>query len=209
MRTKQNVIGEKYGRMLVIKELDGIRYGKKIDRVVLCKCDCSNEKVVRLGNLRSGNVQSCGCITIENRKSERTHGMTGTKEYKAWQSIHQRCFNENDCNYKYYGARGIGVCERWMSSVNFLEDMGRCPSKTHSIERRDNDENYCPENCKWATKKEQANNRRNTRSLEFKGVTMSVSEWAGFLELKVSTLFSRLDKGWSTHKALTTKTILT
>jgi len=117
----------------------------------------------------------------------------------------ERCLNSSLPNYKYYGARGIRVCDRWLHSFEkFFEDMGPRPSPRHTIERRDNDGDYTPENCYWATWSQQARNRRNNRVVTFNGDTKILSEWADAAGIPVNTLHNRLSRGWSVARALTT-----
>lgn len=130
-----------------------------------CVCDCGKETIVRTGSLESGNTKSCGCLMMERiLEAVSTHGMAYTKEYRCWQSIRDRCYNKSFANYKHYGGRGIKVCDRWLESFeNFYEDMGDKPSKKHSIDRINNDGNYHPDNCRWATDYEQAINKRGNK----------------------------------------------
>lgn len=137
----------------------------------------------------------------------RTHGYAcrvggKSKTYRTWQYMKKRCFNKNDTNYKNYGGRGITVCVRWMMFENFLEDMGEMPIG-HSLDRfPNNDGNYEPSNCRWATKKQQSQNTRRTRLVTFDGVTMCIKEWATTIGISPKTLTSRINAGWKMSRAL-------
>ena len=172
-----------------------------------CKCSCGNTKTVRANNLKSGRSKSCGCLSREvSKKLNTTHGQTGTKLYYVWMCMLQRCFNPKNKKYPRYGGRGITVCDRWKNSFeNFLEDMGERPSTDHSIEREDNDGNYCPENCVWATLKEQSRNKSVTHLLTYDGRTKCLTDWAKEMGLLQVTLHNRIRRyKWSIEKALTT-----
>lgn len=134
----------------------------------------------------------------------KTHKQSNTEEYKIWKDMRKRCNNKNCKAYKYYGERGINVCNRWNDYVNFISDMGKRPGKEYSIDRRDNDKGYCPENCYWATKIEQMNNRSNSVFLEFNNKNMSISQWSRELNIDKKTLYSRYENGWDTEKILLT-----
>lgn len=132
-------------------------------------CSCGNKKEIRESHVRSGDTTSCGCI----KKQPKTHGNTGTPTYNSWLSAKGRCLNKNNTAYPDYGGRGITFCTSWQYSFeNFLEDMGERPSANHSLDRIDNSKGYCKSNCRWATKKQQANNRRKrSGSTQYHGVT--------------------------------------
>lgn len=190
-RTKQN---DRHSRLVAIEHVKGMpgQFWK-------FKCDCGNEHIAASKLVRSGNTQSCGCLKYENskRQNRRTHGRSYTPEHRAWASIKSRCYNERSDDYARYGGRGIKVCDRWVDSFElFFLDMGMRPSPGHSIDRYpDNDGNYEPSNCRWATVKEQANNRHNSRFIEVNGKKLPLKEAAVELGIKYQTLFWRLKHG--------------
>jgi hypothetical protein len=124
---------------------------------------------------------------------------------QSWKNMLRRCFSPKSRDYARYGARGITVCDRWRESFEaFISDMGPRPSRLHSIDRIDNDGPYCPENCRWATKVEQASNRRTNQKITFRGETLTVHEWSRRTGLKAPALYWRLHAGWDAEKTLTT-----
>ena len=127
----------------------------------------------------------------------------GSREYHCYNAMRARCHNPKTPHFSRYGARGISVCDRWRDSfLAFLEDMGRCPSPQHSIDRIDNDGNYEPGNCRWATATEQANNRTTSKFITHHGMTMTQAQWARRIGIKQSTLHARLKTGWTVDRAL-------
>ena len=132
------------------------------------------------------------------------HGMSYSSEYKSWQGSKNRCLNINHRQYPDYGARGITVCDRWLNFKNFLADMGLKPSPKHSLDRIDNDGDYCPENCRWATPKEQANNKRNNQIIKIEGKTLNIIQWEEKQGFNSGIIYSRLIDGWSEFDAVMT-----
>jgi hypothetical protein len=172
----------------------------------LCLCECGKEKVITASNLRHGRATSCGCRTTENSvRATRTHGESGkSAEYIAWIAMKARCYDHNTVHWNRYGGRGITVCAEWISSFEtFLIDMGRKPSARHSLDRKDVNGNYCPENCAWATNAEQALHRSDNRFISAFGKTCTIKEWEAIVKIKSSTIIGRLRRGWSTEDALT------
>lgn len=167
---KIKIIGHRFGRMVVSSEAAGRRDAAgALRRYFNLRCDCGGHACVKGNDLRSGLTRSCGCLQAESRVySNLRHGESRkSREYGIWTGMLSRCRNPNASGYSRYGGRGISVCQRWTGGDGkvtgyecFLADIGRCPSPTHSIDRIDNDGNYEPGNCRWATPKEQARHRK-------------------------------------------------
>lgn len=171
----------------------------------LCQCDCGNQVLVGVSRLNNGHTQSCGCLQKERASQAKfKHGQSNSRMQIVWSGMKARCYYPRHKQFADYGGRGITVCERWRDSfLNFIADMGECP-KGMSIERIDNNGNYEPSNCRWATQREQCANTRRTRNLTFRGETMCVSAWARRLGCVSGSIISRLRYGWTPEKILTT-----
>jgi hypothetical protein len=202
--------GQRFGRLTVLAR---VANGKGGNARWLCRCNCGNEREILAGHLKSGDSRSCGCLQRElvslrlfrhGHRRIRKDGRGQSTTYLSWNAMRERCYNRNYHAYARYGGRGISVCDRWLGSFeDFLADMGeRPPGKT--IDRRDNDGNYEPENCFWATKAEQARNKRSNRWITFQGEARCLAEWAELFNVRYNTLRMRLSRGWTLQCALTT-----
>lgn len=181
LEDRYDLKGMKFGYWDVIRREDN----RSQSSYWLCRCECGNEKIIAANSLRLGMSKSCGCKKGTLISKNRTrHGDVNSKEYGAWSMIKGRCYNPKNNRYKSYGARGIKMCDRWLNSYsNFLEDMGRCPSIELSLDRINNDLNYCKDNCRWATDYEQMNNTTRNTHIEYKGERLTVSQWAKKINL--------------------------
>ena len=185
------------------------------------RCECGVEKAMRSDAFVGGKAKSCGChsrYAPGHPPTTRTHGQSRTATYRAWKKMRDRCQNEKDRQYSYYGGRGIYVCRRWDTSAEaFLDDMGLRPSPSLSIDRMNNSGGYtcgkhelcddcreknAPANCRWATDREQAQNKRNNRNIEAFGETHCVTEWSRRLSIDTQVLFGRLNRGYTLEQAI-------
>lgn len=196
---KEDVIGNVYGQLTVLDELD--QAGRS--RRVLCRCSCGVEKPFYLGNLRKGYTTSCGCHRRKVSGSRlTTHGAYGTPTHDAWRRMIHRCYNKSNRQFKDYGGRGISVCERWRANYPaFLYDMGEIPEGM-SLDRIDTDGNYELSNCRWATSKQQNRNRRNNRIITAFGISRCMSEWAEVTGITVGAIHSRIKRRWTAERAV-------
>jgi hypothetical protein len=196
---RSNLTGRQFGRLTVLKFVD---YRHKNSRW-LCLCVCGNKRVVSRSDLGRGS-KSCGCWRTEISTARvQSHGLTDTSEHYTWRSMIQRTTNPRNKRFADYGGRGITVCDRWRSFENFYADMGPKPTPSHQIDRIRNEGNYEPGNCRWATKTEQARNKRTNRVIEFNGQFLTLAAWSEISGIKYTTIRNRLDRGWSIADALT------
>lgn len=200
-----HLIGHKHNRLTVMdvcrRQISG-----QTRTFLECRCDCGNTCFIQSYIINTDLIKSCGCYNSEqSSKRSFKDGRAGTSEFYIYNAMRQRCLNTKNRNYKYYGGRGIKISSDWLVDFsNFLVDMGKRPSKNHSIERIDNNGDYCKENCKWATIKEQGNNKRTTRFIEFNGERLTISQWSERTSLSCDLLSSRILRNWPTELLLTT-----
>lgn len=203
-RKFSDLVGKKYGRLVVIEFVCQNRHGKSMWK---CQCECGNTSVVLGTRLTSGHTKSCGCYNADMSKDRvTTHGMSKTRLYSIWKDMLKRCNYENATNYTNYGGKGIRVCDEWYDFERFRDWAivhGYLDSLT--IDRIDNSSGYNPENCRWVDMKVQERNTSRNRVLTFAGETHCMMEWAEKLGINYRTLQNRLNLyGWSIERALTT-----
>jgi len=190
MPKKNDLTGQRFGRLTILQTTGKDKHGNYL---WLARCDCGNEATVISTAIKSGRTRSCGCLLLERvtKHGECSKIKGTTREYKAWAGMKCRCFYKKAPNYKNYGARGIKICDNWMDFKNFLKDMGRCPPGL-TIERKDNNGDYSPENCIWASAGVQARNRRTNRLLSKGKVTMCLQDWSELLNIPATTLIRKI-----------------
>ena len=201
-RERIDLTGMRFGKLTVLSFSHADKSGKAM---WLCQCDCGNKKIIASGNLRSGNSKSCGCLHKEMLTQRMlTHGETGGRLYWIWHGMKARCLNPKEPAYKHYGKRGIMVCNEWKNSFEAFRDWAIANGYANNltIDRIDNNGNYEPSNCRWATAKEQANNKRSSYYITYCGKTQTIKQWADELGINYYTLHSRIvRRGWSVEKA--------
>lgn len=160
-----------------------------------CRCDCGNETLVPTSHLKNGNTKSCGCLRKRIASNMfLKHGHSNDSTYKSWQAMKNRCTNSFTPDYKYYGGRGIKLDNSWYNFQNFIKDMGEKPTPQHTIERIDNNKGYNKQNCKWATRLEQAQNTSFNRKFIFNGENLTMSEIARRTNIPYDTLRFRINR---------------
>lgn len=199
-KVKEISVGDRFTNLVTIER---VRLDGRNGYFWKCRCDCGTEKIVYSGHLKNGTTRGCGCL--QGGSHNRTHGLSQSPEYKAWDNARSRCYSEKNRKYPRYGGRGISMCDEWRASFSsFIKDMGLKPSKKHTLERNDSNGNYEPSNCRWAIPIEQNRNRPSyNRYVRLNGVLITVSEASEITGLKHATIISRLSMGWSDEDALT------
>lgn len=195
--------------LTAVRAAPDVLQGERAHSRWVCLCDCGKETIVRTTNLRA--TKSCGCIKSEStRKTHYKHGHTAnyeyTREYIAWCGMLSRCYNKNDKGYHNYGGRGISVCDRWRGSFkSFFADVGERPVGDYSLDRINNDGDYEPSNVRWATRRQQSRNRRDTRLITIDGRTQCVLDWCREYSTKDKVVYERINRrGWDPIEAITT-----
>lgn len=197
--TFKDISGQRFGRLLATRYL-GRENGQSFWE---CLCDCGNICKRRTSHIKSGASSSCGCYNKEIMATRfKTHGLSNHPIRKVHNAMMNRCGNFKNKSYKYYGGRGICVCDRWCNFKNFYDDMVSGYSPGLTIERINVDGNYEPINCYWATRAEQSRNRTDNVFIEFNGERMVMADWAKKIGVKKATLWARLKMGWSIERAL-------
>jgi len=193
----KDITGQKFGRLMVIRHV-----GRDKNNYALweCKCDCGNVIVTTGHNLRGGNTKSCGCSSRDrirewNYTVKRKHGGRDTKLFHIWSGMKTRCYNPHAINYKDYGAKGVTICDEWLTDFAKFRDWAMSNGYSHelTIDRIDYNGNYEPNNCRWCTTKEQNRNRRSNKMITYKGETHCIADWADIIGMKYSILQRRLN----------------
>jgi hypothetical protein len=200
MAAVKYIVGQRFHFLTYLRDAPSGRLRKAV-----FLCDCGNEVVAYIGNVKRGNTKSCGCFRRENSATMATvHGRANISDraYASWVHMRGRCLTPTDPKYPDYGGRGIKICERWMEFENFLEDMGEPPPGLTIDRYPDNDGDYEPGNCRWATPEEQANNRRSSRFVELGGERLTIAEWSRRTGIDHRILQRRIASGVSPEIAL-------
>lgn len=195
--------GMTFDRLKVIKRVEN---DKHKNSMWLCQCVCGETRVVRGSHLTGKNTRSCGCLDREIvAKNSVKHGMRYTRIYNIWRKMKERCLNRNSDNYRYYGARGVKVCDEWMSFSGFYEWSKISGYRDDlTIDRINVFGNYCPSNCRWATMQEQNNNTTRNHTITIGMETRTIQGWADEVGISRSTILARLQNGWSPEDAVLT-----
>lgn len=211
MSARPKDLTDKHFERLIPKKIIG--KDSRGNYIWYCECSCGNTVNVTATALITGRKKSCGCLRRENAKekiekaidSTRTHGKSNTRLYHIWKDMIRRTINPNRSNYKRYGGRGIEVCSEWKTSFESFYNwsMKNGYNDTLSIDRKDNNKGYSPDNCQWTNKTEQANNKASNRKITYRGETKTVAEWSKITGIPYTKLMYRINAGWNIEKAFT------
>ena len=200
MSAKKDMIGKKFGLLTVLKEVEERNTRGLV--CYFCKCDCGNKIVVCGRDMTRGHTLSCGCLHKEYaRKRFLKHGGHGERLYSIWKGMHSRCSAKDTPYYKHYGGKGVKVCDAWNEYLPFKEwALSHGYAETLTLDRIDVNGDYCPQNCRWLTMKEQGNNRTSNHRITYKGETKTISQWADHFGLSYGAMSARVYNGWSMER---------
>lgn len=202
-----DLTGNRFGRLVVTGRAENhVQPNGTFKTQWRCLCDCGNVVIAQGMNLKNGHIKSCGCYSRDN-PSHRKHGMHGSRLYEVWKHIKQRCYDKGDKGYKNYGGRGIRICNEWANDFASFHDWAIANGYRDdlTIDRIDNDGDYCPENCRWVTTKVQDNNKRNNRNITYNGKTQTLAQWCEELKMEYGLVWNRLYVlGWDVNRAFET-----
>lgn len=213
------MIGKKYGNLYVSNfAYEKPVFDQKRNRVskrlyfVKCRCDCGNEKIINAETIRRHQVISCGCSIKQRLKSglHIKHGQTNTRLYRIWCKMKNRCYDSKCADFQYWGGKDIKLCSEWKNNFNNFYDwaMNNGYKENLTIDRIDGNKDYCPDNCRWATPKEQANNTKRNRLIFYKNQTKTLAQWCDFFGMRYGLIRDRIDRyHWTFDKAITTKVL--
>ncbi len=196
-----NLIGKRIGNLTIVGRTTSSKHGESR---WICRCSCGGDIILTYRQVKNGRIKNCGCIPTPH--FNKTHGFSNTALYNHWKMMIYRCENPNNRAYKYYGQRGIKVCDEWHDFLTFKKWVDSTkPDGDYTIDRIDNNKGYSPDNCRWATKKEQSNNRRSNREFKYNGETHNLMEWSEILGFNYKRVHNRIYKlGWEFEKAVET-----
>lgn len=203
---KNNISGCRFGKLIVMKRAQNTKDGKT---QWLCQCDCGNSKIIRKSDLITGKTKSCGCLRKEITKNlgfnNKTHGKTNTRIYRIWQAMKSRCYYKKNIQYQNYGERGIKICDEWLDKgngfINFYNWAINNGYKDNlTIDRRNVNGNYEPNNCRWTSMKTQENNRRNNHKINYDNKNYTVSQLSKKINIPKATLLWRINNGWNENE---------
>ena len=191
-----DLTGKRFGRLVVLRRVQNKKHGKGHVPAWYCLCDCGNATIVAGAHLRDGKTRSCWCLRGEK------HGKHGSRIYRIWRGMIQRCETPQNASYKNYALRGITVCQKWRESFSaFYADMGDCPSG-YELDRIDNSLGYFVENCRWVTRRSNQRNKRTNHLLTIGDKTFCITEWAEISSIGKELIRYRIKQGWSIERAV-------